>query len=129
MYPYTKRELDAFVLLETSMQGSHGIENTEPSTDSPVGIVFMRVGIAKVHQETIPQELSNVPVIASNYLSTGGLIRTDYLSVLFWVELAGQFCGIDQVTEHDGQLTSFCFWWMGLCWYKDCLSSWSLFNN
>jgi hypothetical protein len=70
-------------------------------------IVFMGVGIAEVHEEPIPEQLSNVPVIASNQLRTGGLVGTDHVPVVFGIELAGEFGGIDQVAEHDRELPSF----------------------
>jgi len=73
-------------------------------------IILMRLGIAKVDQQTIAQELSDVPVIAANHLRTGGVIRTHHVPVLFGVELGGEFCGVYEVAEHDGQLTSFSFW-------------------
>ena len=38
------------------------------------------------------------------------MIRPYHVPVLFGVELGGQFRGIDEVTEHDGELTAFGFW-------------------
>src|SRR5215472_15361899 len=72
----------------------------------------MGLGIAEVHQESIPEELGDMSIKASNHLGTGGLVGTDHFPVIFWVELAGEFGGIDQVTEHDRQLPSFSFWSM-----------------
>ena len=69
----------------------------------------MGLWIAKVPKESIPQELRDVPVIASNHLRTGGLIRTDDFPVLFWVELAGESSRVHQITKHHGQLAAFCF--------------------
>src|SRR4051812_7454849 len=79
MYPYTQSELDAFVLLQTGRQVFHHSEDTQARSYRSLGIIFMGLGIAEVHQESIPQELSKVTVIASNHLSTGGLIRTDHV--------------------------------------------------
>jgi hypothetical protein len=70
-------------------------------------IIFMGLGIAKVHEESIPKELGNVTVIASHHLCTGGLIGTDHLPVLFGVELAGESCRVHQITKHHGQLATF----------------------
>jgi hypothetical protein len=50
-----------------------------------LGVIFMGLGIAKVHQEAIPEELGDVPVIAANHLRTSGLIRTDHVPILLWV--------------------------------------------
>src|SRR5712691_8359682 len=48
-------------------------------------------------------------IIALNHLSTGCLIRTDHFPVVFGIELGREAGGIDQVTEHDGELTAFRF--------------------
>ena len=88
-------KVDIFHLLQTLIQVSQGSEDTQPSPASSLGIILMRLRIAEVHKESIPQELSNVTVIASNHLSTGGLIRTDHVPVVFGIELAGEFGGID----------------------------------
>lgn len=44
------------------------------------------------------------------------LIRTNNFPVIFWVELAGEFGRIDQVTEHHGQLPSLSLWWTRSGW-------------
>lgn len=54
MYPKSYSQAAPFGSLQTLMQVSHGIENTEPSTDGSVRIVLMCLGIAKIDQETIP---------------------------------------------------------------------------
>jgi hypothetical protein len=48
-------------------------------------IIFMSVGIAEVHQETITQELGNVSVKTLDDFRTSRLIRTDDFTVLFWI--------------------------------------------
>jgi hypothetical protein len=73
-----------------------------------LGVIFMGLGIAEVHQESIPQELGNMSVKTLDDFRTSSLIGTDHLTVLFGVELRGQFGGIDQVAEHDRELTAFC---------------------
>jgi hypothetical protein len=72
-------------------------------------IVFMSLGIAKIDEQTVTEKLGDVPVIASNHLRTGSLIRTDHVPVLFGVELAGESSGVHKVTEHDGELATFGF--------------------
>src|SRR5215470_9239119 len=105
--PYTDGERYTLFLLQTSRQVSHGSKNTEPSTHGSLWIVLMRVGMPKIHQESIPQELRNVPIIASNHLCTDGLVSTDNLPILFGVELGRKFGRIDQIAEHDRELPSF----------------------
>jgi len=48
------------------------------------------------------------PVVASNHLRTGGLIRTHHVPVLFGVELGRRvFVESTRVTEHHGELPPF----------------------
>ena len=79
--------MDTLGLFQTGIEVSHRIKNSQTSPYSSLGVIFMSVGIAKVHQEPIPQELRNVPVIALDDLSTDFLVRTDHFPVVFRVEL------------------------------------------
>ena len=54
MYPYTQSELDAFGLVQPGMQVFHRSENTQARPDSSLSVIFMGLGIAKVHEESIP---------------------------------------------------------------------------
>src|SRR5215475_13529752 len=89
------------------MQLSHGSKNAQPRPYCSLGVIFMGLGIAEVHQESIPQELGNVSVKTLDDVRTNSVIGTDHLPILFGVELRGQVGGIDQVAEHDGELTAF----------------------
>src|SRR5215470_4643179 len=103
----TESELDTFGLLESLIQVSHGSKNSQPSSYCSLRIIFVSLGIAEIHQETIAQELGNMSVKTLDHFSTHGLIRTYHITPVFRVELAGEFRGIDQVAEHDGELTTF----------------------
>jgi hypothetical protein len=72
-----------------------------------VGIILMRLGIPKIHEKPISEQLGDMPIKACDDLRTGSLIRTDHVPVLFGIELGGKFGGIDEVTKHDGELPSF----------------------
>src|SRR6516165_10139577 len=69
----------------------------------------MRHRIAKVDQETISEQLGDMPIVALNHVGTHPLIGTHHLPVLFGVELSRQGSGIDEVTEHHGELPTFGF--------------------
>src|SRR5215471_1066824 len=60
MDAHAESELDTVSLLQILIQVSHGSEDTQPSPDGSLSIIFMCLRIAKVHQETIPQQLSNM---------------------------------------------------------------------
>src|SRR5262249_10534965 len=77
-----------------------------------MSVIFMCVGVPKVHQQSIAQELSNVTVKTSDNLGANLLIRPYHVTPVFWVELGGQFGRVHQISEHDRQLPSFSFWRM-----------------
>jgi hypothetical protein len=54
MHPYTESELDTFLLLQTSTEVSHRSKNAQTRPYCALRIIFMGVGVAEVHQETIP---------------------------------------------------------------------------
>ena len=64
MDAHTDSELDTFGLLQTGIEVSHRSEDTQTSTYCTLGVVFMGLGIAKVHQETIPEELGDMSIKA-----------------------------------------------------------------
>src|SRR5262245_30394293 len=100
MNPYTESELDTFRLLQPLIQVSQGSENAQPSPYCSVRVIFMCLGVAKVHQESIPEQLGNMPIVALDDFRTASLIGTDHIPVLFGVELAGESSGVHQITKH-----------------------------
>jgi hypothetical protein len=73
-------------------------------------VILMGMGIAEVHQETITEELGDMSIVALDNVGTHPLICTHHVTPVFRVELRRQFRGIDQVAEHDGELTTFGVW-------------------
>ena len=70
----------------------------------------MRLGIAKVHQQTIPEVLRNMAIKALDDCCSGLLVGPYHVSPIFRVELAGEACRINEVTEHHRELASFGIW-------------------
>src|SRR5262249_42334690 len=103
-------ELETFGLLQPLIQVSQCIEDTQTRSYSSVRVIFMCLGIAKVDEQTIPEQLSDIPIVALNNFRTHLLICTDHIAPVFRVELAGESSGVHQVAEHDGKLTAFGFW-------------------
>jgi hypothetical protein len=69
-----------------------GVHNAQTRLHRPAGVVFMRPGIAKVHQQRIAQVLRNIAIKALDYRRTNGLIGAHHLAVVFRVEPAGEGC-------------------------------------
>src|SRR5215831_2986350 len=112
MNPYTDSELDAFVLLQTGIEVFHRSKNSQPRPYCSLGIVFVCLRVAKIDQETIPQELGNMSIVALDNVGTHPLICTHHVPVLFGVKLGGQGRRFYDVNEHDGELTAFRFGYM-----------------
>ena len=89
------------------VQGAHGLDQAQAGAHGPLGIVFMGLRIAKVHQQPVAEILRNIPVKALDHRGAGLLIRPHHIVPVFRVELPGQTGGIDQVTEQHRELTAF----------------------
>jgi hypothetical protein len=107
------RQLHPRAPRQTSIECPHGFHNPQTSADGAAGIVFMRLGVAKVHQQPIPEILGNMAVKALNDCGGGLLVGADDLSPIFWVELASQQGRVDQVTKEHGELAPFRLWRRG----------------
>ena len=98
---------------------SHGLDDPQPGPHRPLGVIFVRQGVAEVDQEPIAEVLGDMPLEAGDHFGAGGLIGLHHLAQLFRVKLAGQCGGVHQVTEQHGELTAFgvrgprCGWWRG----------------
>src|SRR5262245_18336501 len=104
MNTYTKGELDTFDFLQTAIEVSYGTTNSQAIPDSSLGIVLVSLGIAEVHKDPVTKARGDMPIVALDDFRTSALIRTDYVPVLFGIELGGELRGIDQVAEHHGVL-------------------------
>src|SRR5262249_49000078 len=79
----------------------------EPGPDGPLGIVFVRDGVAKIHQYPIPKVLGQVAVKALNPLCTGLVIGLHHLPEVFRVQAPRQRGRVDQVTEQYSEGAAF----------------------
>src|SRR5712691_2517182 len=120
MHPYTDGELDTFGLLQPLIQVSHRSEDTQTSPYCSLGIIFMSVGIAEIHQEPIAKELGDMPIVALDNVGTHPLRCTHHVPVVFRIELAGELRRVHQITEHHRELPTFSVW-RRRCWRRDCL--------
>jgi hypothetical protein len=67
----------------------------------------MGVGIAEIDEQTVTEQLGNVSIKALNDFRASTLVCTDDFSILFGIELGGEFGGIHEVAEHHRELPSF----------------------
>src|SRR5215813_13668180 len=89
------------------MQVTHDIEDTQTSPYCTLRIIFMGLGIPKIHQQSIAQKLRNVSVKTLDDFRADVLVCTHHVTPVFWVELDGESSGVHEVTEHDRELSTF----------------------
>jgi hypothetical protein len=87
---------------------SNGLHHPQPGPYRPLGVIFVRQGVAEVDEQAVAEVLGNMPLIAGDHLGTGLLIGAHHLPEVFRIELAGEYGGIHQVTEQHRELAAFC---------------------
>src|SRR5204863_7358533 len=76
---------------------------------SSMGVIFMGAGIAKIHEQPIPEQLGDMSIVALDNVGTHPLIGTHHVTPVFRVELSRQGGGFHEVTKYHGQLSTFSF--------------------
>ena len=90
MNTYPHRQPYTPLVLQAGVQQAAGLNKAQACTDGALGIVFVRLGITIVDQQTVPEVLRNIAVEALDDLRTRRLVGTDDLAVVFGVELSGK---------------------------------------
>jgi hypothetical protein len=72
-----------------------------------LGVVLVRLGIAKVDQQPISEVLRNMAVKALDHRGAGILVGAHQRTVVLRVEPPGQSGRLDQITEQHRQLAAF----------------------
>src|SRR2546425_10421074 len=62
------------LLLQTGIELAQGLYNAQSGPHRPLGIIFVRQGIAEIDQQAIAEILGDMPVIEGNHLGAGRLI-------------------------------------------------------
>ena len=107
MDPDPHGQADSILLLQSAIECPQCLHHGEPGPHCPLRIVFMRLGIAKVDQQTITEILGDMASETLNDLGAGGLIRPDHLAQVFGIEAAGGAGGVHQVAEQHRELATF----------------------
>jgi hypothetical protein len=100
-------ELHTVAGLQTRIQSPNGLDECHARVHRPLCIVFMRLWVAKVDQQTIPEVLRNMPLVALNHHSRSLLIGPHNGPEVFRVKLPREHCRAYQVAEQHGQLPPF----------------------
>jgi hypothetical protein len=75
----TDRQSDTWGLRQARIELSYGRYQAKTGAYRPLGVIFMRLGIAKVYQEAIAQILCNIAAKALDHRRTGFLVGPHYL--------------------------------------------------
>jgi hypothetical protein len=93
------RQPDALVRRQSHPEEGYGIEDFQPCPHGPLGVVLVRLRIAEIDQQAIPQVLRDVAVKALDHVGTGGLIGAYDLAIVFQVELSGEGSRVHEVAK------------------------------
>jgi hypothetical protein len=88
-------ELHPTLWLQAGIELAQGLDHTQPGAHGALGVVFVRLRVAKVDQQAIAEILGDMALKARDHLGTGVLIGTHHLTQLFRVELAGEHGRVD----------------------------------
>ena len=119
MDTHADRQTDHVLLPQPFIQHAERFDHPKTSTHRPLGIIFVRPGIAKVHQQPIAQILRNMALKALDDRGTGGLVHPHHVPQVFRIQLRRERCRLHQVTEQHRELAALgvrrveSSWWRG----------------
>jgi hypothetical protein len=99
-YPHSQTFADP------GIEFADGSHQRKPGAHRPLGIVLMRLGIAKIGQHTIAHVLGNEATGPGNDIRATPVIGTEDFPHVFGVESLRQGSRADEIAKHDGELTS-----------------------
>ena len=114
----TDSKLETLRVLQAGIAVSHRREDAKTSSYGSLGIIFVCPGITKVHQQSIPEQLGDMSIVALDDVRTSRLIGTHDIPVLFGIEVGRECGGVHEVTKHHGQLAAFRLWRRGGGWRR-----------
>ena len=86
---------------------SERIQQGQPCPDGPLGVIFMRHRIAKIHQHAVAQVLRDIAVKPLHHLGTGLMVGLQHLAVLFRVWRFRRGHDAHQVAAEHGEVATF----------------------
>ena len=90
-------------------QGSDRRAQFEPCADGPLGVVFVRRGIAEKDEDGIPETAGNKPAVATDNLRDAVLKGADRLAQILETNPVGSRRDADRFARHGGDLPTFGF--------------------
>jgi hypothetical protein len=81
----TDGELETFGLLQILLEVLHGMEDTQARAYCSLGVIFMGVGVTKIDEQTVTEQLGDMPIVALDDFGTNPLILVYHIPILLWV--------------------------------------------
>ena len=97
----------AGIVHQAARERRYGCDQRQSGAHGTLGVVLMRLGIAKIDQQPIPEVLRNMAVKALDDRGASVLVGAHQRTVVLRVELPGQGGRLDQITEQHGELAAF----------------------
>jgi len=111
MDPHPHRHRLARPQCRVGAEGGAGLQQAQPRPDRPLGVVFVRHGVAKIDQHAIAQVLGQIAIKLVDHLGTELMIGAHHLAVLFGIQPCGERRRADQVAEQHGEMAAFRLGW------------------
>ena len=101
----TDAGLEHFAIAQLNL--SHSRNRIETCPYGPLSLVFESLRPAKINQQAIAEILRHMPTVTRDAARYGILIGPHDLAKIFGIEATGELGRTDEVTKHDGELSSF----------------------
>ena len=98
---------DTLLVFQPRIQGPDGLDDLASRTDRPLGIILVRLGVAEVDQQPVPEILGDPPLKALDHFGACRLVGANHLPQILRVKPASEGRGLDQITEQDRELAAF----------------------
>jgi hypothetical protein len=99
--PDPRMELDGF-----DVEAADRVDDTQPCSHRPLGIVLMRSGVAEIDEHAVAHVLGDKAVEPGDDRGGRTMICGDDLAQILGIEARGERSRADQVAEHHRQLTA-----------------------
>ncbi len=103
---FTDGKLGAFPNCEPLVERRQRVENRQAGANRTLAIVFVRLWITEIDDQTVAQVLVDVPAEACNGLGCETLVLPGYVAPIFGVETGGNFSRVDEIAKQHRQMAA-----------------------
>jgi hypothetical protein len=100
-------EPGTLLVRKAPVQSGHGLKDGQPGEHGAMRIVLMRLRVAKVDQQAVPEGLREVPVEAVDRCLGGAVITSHHFPPVLRIEMGCYPGGPYKIAEQDRQMAAF----------------------